>query len=268
MKKFNFVSWFLSQNNAAAAQALPANVELLASAIDQGARLLRSGQDVLIVHANGEVERIEGLVPELQALIQAGGEWGEPLQALWQQVVDPAVQMAQTATPDAPAPADGAAAAVPATADAAPAQARVAASTPIAKVAEVFGIVQVVRNGEILVLSAGADIFLGDVVSTQANSRVKLQFNVAGAGEQGNSALIGDQSKVTVNGQVENKPGGQMEVTQINLKVDGGTVNVDRPSTQEVQVQVTTPSGRVEVPQVGVTIAVQAETGQTAVAAL
>jgi len=177
MKKFNPLSWLLPSKSEASVDALAHSVSLLQSWLDAGIQVVRSGGDALLIHPDGRVERVDDFFVSANELLNS--ELAHDLTLAWSQLLGQVdtqpVQLAQLATPGASA-LDSVTPPPSATPPATPV-ANVLASTPIAQVTEVFGIVQVVRSGEVVVLTAGAPIYLGDVVNTQANSTVKLEFN-------------------------------------------------------------------------------------------
>ena len=233
-------------------------VQLLNDWSASGYRLVRSGQDLLLVDASGLVHRVEGFfdltVDLAQVYSDAGQLW------LWESTLSKIegvgftpMRFAQASSSDA------------VVADS-PAE---ASEKPIAKISEVAGLVQVVRNGEVLQLKAGDEIFLGDAITTQAGAQAKLQFlNAAGEETAESGATITEDSNVKVLGRFENTEAGKIALTEISLKVEVGTVNVQKDQTTDIEVQVETPSGRVEVPQVGLAVTVGQDKQQTTLSAL
>ena len=227
---------------------LGAWLETLLELQSEGALILRSGNDLLLQGVDGRVERIADFF-DLNELLHLELQNGD-LADIWRSIlglVDPEpgrlyAQANTGSTSDSPSP---------------------IASRAVAKVSEVFGVVQVVRDGETLLLSVGDDVLLGDVVSTQADSRVKLDFFGASAGaDAANSTLIADQTKVSISGQVDSSAATGNQITQITLKIESGTLTVGQSAASRIAIQVETPSGRVEVPQVGLVVSIQPESPQ------
>ena len=224
-----------------------------------GDRLVVEGQDLLRISADGVVQRVDGffnedgtpavanLPPELIALLR-----GES--------VDPFAQGVQFAQAEATEgqPADtqtdsGETAPVPAV-----------SQVPIASVAQASGQVQVLRNGQERVLLPGDNLYLGDVVITQDQSTVKLNFfSLQNALQAASTAEIGSGTRVSLTGESLTRDGA--ETLQLNLIVTKGTVDVSQGGNAEIDLRIQTPQGRVEVPQEGLIVNVQEDTGQTSV---
>ena len=264
----------VEKSQSAVAQ-LVSHAQLLEAWVANGERIFQVGRDLVRVKADGQIETIEGFfdVSEMLALNDLPAEVLAQWQAAMGQVEHTGRLVAQAAGETATAtdagagnvgsnagagaaanPEGNAAGAAPAATDAAAAPVGV----PIAKVAEASGGAQIMRNGAVLSLSVGDDVYLGDVISTQANSKVKLNFVKVGENTLSSSAAtVGAASQVTVMGQVLTVDNAR--IFQANLKVDTGTVAVDKVTVQDVRVQVETPVGRVPVPADGLNVTVQPE---------
>ncbi|MEY4440334.1 MAG: hypothetical protein RIQ36_1798, partial [Pseudomonadota bacterium] len=235
-------------------------LDILLSSQEMGCQLVRDGQDVIRIYPDGRVERVEGLLEgldlvqfeqqfpaqlaQLQALITGLHEPEASFQLAQAEVNSPAI--ASDIPSETPAP---------------------SVDKLVARVAEISGSATVVRNGLVIQLNFGDAIYVGDIVSTADNAKLKLTLlDTTQPNRPGSSALLGDQTRVLVTGQliaVDNT-----QLFQVNLNVDAGALSVDKSSNPSMQIQVFTPAGQLPVPQNGLNVTVQSQTGQTAVSTL
>lgn len=235
-------------------------LDLLVSSQEMGCQLVRDGQDVIRIYPDGRVERVEGLLEgldlvqleqqfpahlaQLQALLNGQHE-PEALFQLAQAEVTGPVSAADTPS-ETPAP---------------------SVDKLVARVAEISGSATVVRNGLVIQLNFGDAIYVGDIVSTADNAKLKLTLlDTSQPNRPGSSALLGDQTRVLVTGQLIAADNTQL--FQVNLNVDAGALSVDKSSNPGMPIQVLTPAGQLPVPQNGLNVTVQSQTGQTAVSTL
>ncbi|MEY2780529.1 MAG: hypothetical protein RL307_233, partial [Pseudomonadota bacterium] len=73
MKKFNPLSFLFSGSKQPAADSLPAAMSQLQSWLDDGLRVVRSGDDALLVHPDGSIERIENFFLDAVAALNQMG---------------------------------------------------------------------------------------------------------------------------------------------------------------------------------------------------
>ena len=225
-------------------------VQFVRSLVESGEKLYRQGTDLIRLLPNGEVIRVEGFFG--LADLSAAEDVALDATLSWllseSQISNQAVQVAQANT----------------AAGADPLQVVTPNTSMIAKVAEVVGTVGVVRDGSFIQLSTGDAIYLGDVINTQTNARVKLNFlSVDGSAVTSGSAEIADMTRVLVTGQIVNTDSGKYLLA--NFRVDTGSLNVGNLPAAEVRVQVQTPAGEMTVPQTGLNVVVQPNNGPTSV---
>ena len=252
-KKTNGIIDLISGLFTRAPEATSGMGRLFQDWLASGDPIMQDGLDLLHVTADGRIERIEGFFTTTGDFADASVP-AELMAQLRKAIdfVDPApVQLAQATTNSATDASNAADATIP-------------LDVPIAKVAQASGSVVVIRNGLSILLSAGDSVYLGDVISTQVNSQVKLNFIKVDDGTvTPSSATVGAGTRVTVSGQIVASDAAK--VFQANLNVDSGVVAVDKFTSPDIKVQVETPSGRVAVPQDGLVVAVEAATKQTSV---
>jgi hypothetical protein len=228
--------------------------------LDTEGLVFQQGSDLVRINADGQTERIDGFFGSLGGFAELELLFPEQLAQLKARMdgarASESFQLAQAQPLDSDVQTDsGQATPIP------------KADALVAKVAEVSGTATVVRNGTVLQLNFGDAIYIGDIVTTDSNAKIKLTLiDAAQPDRAGNSAQLGDQTRVMVTGQIIAADAGNF--FQVNLKVDGGVLSVDKPNDTAIQVQVYTPAGQLPVPQTGLNVVVQANTGQTAVSTL
>ena len=235
----------------------------LASQIPQwlaaGDQLVVDGQDLLRIGADGVIQRIDGFFNEdgtpavadlpQDVLALPSGAKADPFAQ--------GVQFAQ-AEIEGDQPADTQ------TDSGEPTPAPAVFDAPIAVVAQASGQVEVLRNGQARMLLPGDNLYLGDIITTQDQSTVKLNFfSLQNATQAASTTDIGAGTRVSLSGESFTRDG--VQTMRVSLVVDKGTVDVSQGSTADIDVRVQTPQGRVTVPQEGLTVTVQEETGQTLV---
>lgn len=219
------------------------------SLVESGDKIFRQGHDLVRLTPAGDVIRVEGFFDLADQLTSENVELDATLSWLLAQSQFPAGQKVLAQANSA------------AVTDAADDALVLSNDKLIAKVAEVVGSVAVIRNGTVVQLTTGDGIYLGDVVTTQTNSKLKIIFaspdtNAPSTG----SAEIADMTRVMVSGQLIATETGKY--LQANLKVDTGNVSVANVSA-DVRVLVDTPAGQVTVPPAGLNVSVQGDTAQT-----
>lgn len=249
------VDWL--RDDAAAERALAQTVQ---EWVESGDALQLHGRDLLRLNAAGEIERIQNfanldgsfalveLPPELLALI--GGD------SLARINEAPGVLLAQAETSQTPA-----IEAAPTTTNS-----QVLAQTAIGVVMQASGTVVVLRNGTSQVLAAGDSLYLGDIISTESGSNIKVNFvSINKPGETLSSTTIGEGTKVTLNGEWGSSGGtaSSEPALQVRMFVESGSVQVDNVSDQGFSLRVQTPAGQMAVPNQGLNVVVQGEDGQT-----
>ncbi len=235
-------------------------LNILVTSQEMGCQLVRDGQDLLRIYPDGRVERVEGLLEglDLAQLEQQFPAQLAQLQAWIAGLREPenAFQLAQAEVNDPVNP--------PNTPSETPAP---SADKLVARVAEISGSATVVRNGLVIQLNFGDPIYVGDIVSTADNAKLKLTLiDNSQPTPSASSALLGDQTRVLVSGQMVAVDSSKF--FQVNLNVDAGNLAVDKSSNPQMQIQVFTPAGQLPVPVNGLNVQVQSQTGQTAVSTL
>ena len=223
--------------------------------MDAGDLLIRVGQDLVRLKPNSEMETIEGFFNQIDsidqfalseediqtwraALAKVSGGNGIELAQAESQSTDGTVSDASNAAQE---------------------------STVIAKVSGISGTAQVIRQGLLMTLSVGDPIYLGDVISSQSNSKVNLFVVKSDAVEStGTGVTIGESTRMMVTGQFV-QIDQSSRIFEVNLKVDAGAVSVDASKAPNLNIQVQVPQGQIQVPANGLQVSVETQSGQAMV---
>ena len=244
-----------------AALTIQKKTDFIQSCVDAGDVLVRVGADLVRLKANGEMETVEGffdqagLVDDYALTHEQVLRWRGALGL----VISGGVEVAQAQTPSAST-------AVSSDAGTSDAAAPSLESTVVAKVAGISGSAQVIRQGVLTTLSVGDPIYLGDIISSQANAKVNLNVVKADAANSvGPGVTIGESTRMMVTGQFVTAEQSNNKVFELSLKVDAGAVAVDPHPRTDLSIQVQVPQGQIQVPTNGINVKVENQTGQTAV---
>ncbi|MFY8178244.1 MAG: hypothetical protein ACOVKR_02475, partial [Limnohabitans sp.] len=170
------------------ALSIQKKTQFIASCLDAGDILVRVGSDLVRLKPNGEMETVEGFFDQ-SGWVEASQLPDEVTQA-WRaalgRVISGNVEVAQAATP------------VETTTDVNPVDLSNPSpeSTVIAKVTSISGSAQVIRQGVLMTLSVGDSVYLGDIISSQSNSKVNLNMTKSDLGStSGTGVSIGESTR-------------------------------------------------------------------------
>ncbi|MFY8055003.1 MAG: hypothetical protein ACOVNN_06505, partial [Limnohabitans sp.] len=213
-----------------AALTIQKKTDFIQSCVDAGDVLVRVGADLVRLKANGEMETIEGFFDQAGLLDQYALTDEQVLR--WRSalgmVISGGVEVAQAQVPsqtvtDAQSPSS----AVSSDAGTSDAAAPSLENTVVAKVTGISGSAQVIRQGVLTTLSVGDAIYLGDIISSQANAKVNLSVVKADAASSvGPGVTIGESTRMMVTGQFVPAEQSNNKVFELSLKVDAGAVAV------------------------------------------
>jgi len=184
-----------------AALTIQKKTDFIQSCVDAGDVLVRVGADLVRLKANGEMETVEGffdqagLIDDYALTDEQVLRWRGALGL----VISGGVEVAQAQTSSQTPSATTSVSSDAGTSDTA---APSLENTVVAKVAGISGSAQVIRQGVLTTLSVGDAIYLGDIISSQANAKVNLNVVKADAPNSlGPGVTIGESTRMMVTGQ-------------------------------------------------------------------